>query len=416
MLCMFIFSGFLQGRSVIPDNSFDNALIKPRVENLDFFVRTRYNYDTEKHIRGFVVMARKTAGRVLGESTIYFPIIEKKIAELGLPDDLKYLTVVESMLKPKAESYAGAKGMWQLMPFIAEDYEIKMNDFIDERFHIEKSTQAGLSYLKKLFDRFQNWELALAAYNCGPNRVRRVLNQSGKKTYWGIRHLLPKQTREFVPKLVAVKYLFDYYQQHNIQPMFPSIDLQLTQSVEITAGKTYKDLGRLGELKGGIISFLNPSYIYEPKDPYLGTVEIVVPARIANALLRHLEIEDKYQNLQYRSDSATISSPYHKVVYTVTDSISLTQFCQEYNLSTSQIWLWNKLDKHDLVPGQEIFTYDYQDLKLEYKLSSREIGTLLISRIEYPMITLGNTIDQGTYFKKHESPVEAVITIAALLP
>jgi len=416
MLCLCFLTTNLCATTVIPDSTFDKALIKPRVENLDFFVRTRYNSDTERHIRGFVVMARSTAERVLGESTIYFPVIEKKIAELGLPDDLKYLTVVESMLNPKAESYAGAKGMWQLMPYIAKDYDIKMDDFVDERYHVEKSAEAGLTYLKKLYDRFENWELALAAYNCGSSRVNRVLKQTGKKTYWGIRHLLPRQTREFVPKLVAVKYLFDHYQNHNIEPAFPSIDLQLTRSIEITAGKSYQDLGRLAELKAGIISFLNPSYIYEPKYPDLGKIEMIVPARVANAVTGHLEVEEKYQDLKYRRDSSSMSNPYHKVIYSVPDSMSLTQFCQDYNLSISQIWLWNELHSHELVPGQEIFKYDYQDLKLEYKLSTKVILDISVSRINYPMISLMDTISNTVVNKEDNQPAKGAFTATALLP
>lgn len=391
MLCIGLFATNLQGGSIVPDSTFDKALIKPRVENLDFFVRTRYNSDTERHIRGFVVMARKTARRVLGESTIYFPTIEKKIAELGLPDDLKYLTVVESMLDPKAASYAGAKGMWQLMPFIAEDYDIEMGEFRDDRFHIEKSAHAGLSYLKNLYDRFENWELALAAYNCGANRVKRVLKQTGKKTYWGIRHLLPRQTREFVPKLVAVKYLFDYYQHHGIEPAFPSIDLQLTQSIEIQAGKSYADLGQLTDLTSGEISFLNPSYMFEPKYADLGKIEIILPSRVANAVIRHLDVENKYDNILYRQDSVSLSSPYYKVIYAVPDSMTLSDFCKMYNLSTNQVWLWNELASHNLFAGQEIFVYGYKDLMLEYKIPRVELMDLEVSRLEYT-VSLIDTI------------------------
>ncbi len=409
-ICLGISITDVQASTIIPDRTFDKKLIKPRVENLDFFVRTRYNSDTERHIRGFMVLARKNAQRILGESTIYFPIIERKIEELGLPDGLKYLTVVESMLDPKAESHAGAKGMWQLMPFIATDYDIKMDDLTDERFHVEKSTHAGLSYLKNLYERFGNWELALAAYNCGASRVNRVLKQTGKKTYWGIRHLLPRQTREFVPKLTAVKYLFDYYQHHDMEPTFPSIDLQITQTISINAGRTYAEIGGLTDLTTGLISFLNPSYMYEPKYSDLGEIELVVPARVANAVTRHFEVMDRYQNASYRKDS--ISNPYHKVIFAVPDSMSLDEFCKNYSLSTGQVWLWNRLHNHNLVPGQEIFVYEYQELELAYKMAATEPMDLKISRIEFSL-SLRDTMDIGypTQNSSFSTPIWPIATL-----
>ena len=256
--------------------------------------------------------------------------------------------------------------------------------------------------------------MALAAYNCGPNRVRKILKQTGKKTYWGIRHLLPRQTREFVPKLVAVKYLFDYYQRHDIQPIFPSIDLQLTQSIEIQAGKTYHDLGELTNLTGGVISFLNPSFIDEPKYADLGIIDLVVPSRVANAVLRHFEIEQKYQDILYTRDSSSINTPYHKVRYAVTDSMSLTQFCKNYNLSTSQIWLWNELHDYNLVPGQEIFTYSFQNLMLEYEMPTRELLDLKISRLNYP-VSLTDTISNEIR-KENRELVKGGFVAIALLP
>jgi len=373
----------LQAKTITPNRAFDKSLIKPRVENLDFFVQTNYNSDTERHIQGFVVLARKTARRVLGESTIYFPTIERKIQELGLPDDLKYLAVVESMLDPKAVSYAGAKGMWQLMPFTAADYKVRMDDFTDDRFHVEKSAHAGLSYLKHLYQRFKNWELALAAYNCGANRVRRIQRQTGKYSYWEIRHLLPRQTREYVPKLTAVKYLFDYYKHHGIVPAFPSIDLQLTKTIEIQAGKSYKDLGELTNLNDGLISFLNPSYMYEPKYADLGKIDIVLPARVADAVINHYEKVDENHDILYQKDSASLVSPYHKVIYTVPKAMKLSKFCRKHNLSTSQVWLWNELNSQYLKPGQQVFVYAYKELKFNYKMPKRDPINMKLSKIKY---------------------------------
>lgn len=380
-------AGFMSSDvSATPVVAFDRNEIKPRVESMDCFVRNRFNSDTERHVKGFVLLARKNAERVLGESTIYFPIIEEKLKELGLPDDLKYLPVVESMLRPKAVSGAGAKGMWQLMPFIAEDYSLKMDDLKDERFHVEKSTEAGLLYLKKLYDRFENWELALAAYNCGSNRVRKTLRASGKKTYWGIRHLLPRQTREFIPKLVAAKYLFRHYKDHGMQPAFPSIDAQLTRTIQVEGGQSYEDISMLTGIRPGMLAFMNPHYIYDPKYTSKEKLDIILPARVANVVLRHQEWKkaESVYKLRYSSDSTSVSNPYFKVIYAVPDSMNIQAFCDMYNLSHTQVWLWNELTNEQLTPGQELFVYSYRALKLNYqtinvsleKIASQEINEI----------------------------------------
>lgn len=380
LILLFTCLGLIQttafGSKITPDDSFEKALVKPRVESMECFVRTRFNADVERHIKGFTVLAKKNAQRILGESMIYFPTIEAKIKELGLPDDLKYLTVVESMLDPKAVSNAGAKGMWQLMPFIAEDYDLRMDDLTDERFHIEKSAEAGLKYLKKLHDRFGNWELALAAYNCGANRVRKTLKQSGKKTYWGIRHLLPRQTREFVPKLVAVKYLFHYYQHHALTPTFPAIDLQFARTIEVDGGMSYEEISEITGVTAGLLAAMNPNYIYNPKHTTQEKIDIVLPSRVANAVQNH---KDQISlstdlNISYTRDSSTTANPYFKVIYNVPNEMDLKQFCDMYNLSRTQIWLWNELTDENLKEGQEIFAYQYHDLVLDYKVNRSKVS------------------------------------------
>ncbi|MBT8221391.1 MAG: transglycosylase SLT domain-containing protein [Bacteroidia bacterium] len=380
---------FASDNYITPDESYRRDLVKTRVESMPCFVRTRFNADIEKHIRAFVLLAKNNSERLLGKSTIYFHIIEDEINKLGLPDDLKYLTIVESMLDPHAVSNVGAKGMWQLMPFLAEEYDISYTGIEDERVNVARSSAAGLTYLKDLYTRFGNWELALAGYNCGPNRVRKILRQSGKKTYWEIRHLLPKQTREFVPKLIAAKYLFHFYQQHGMKPQFPQMDLQLTTRVKILPGLSFKEIGKILGVDPELLRLLNPSFRIDPKHQDYSEVEITLPTRLVSTYKRHrqfMAIESKV-NKYFFPEIETIN-PYYRVKYVVDEDISLYQFCARHGLSVGQIWMWNGLHSSDLILGQEIFAYNFEEYRLKYRINKDlvSIDSINIDEIEWNMI------------------------------
>lgn len=339
---------------------YDASTAKADVESMDCIVRHRYSSAVEKHIKGFVIFTRNNTQNLLGLSTVYFPKIEKVLKEEGLPDDLKYLTVLESMLDPHAESYVGAKGMWQLMPFIAEEYGLSMDDMIDERSDVERSARAGIRFLKDLYDQFGNWELALAAYNCGPSKVRRTLKSANKISYWGIRPYLPKQTQDFVPKFIAIKYIFTHYQEYNLTPTFPDLDMQLTEKVKIKRGHSLADIAFVTGLTEGMIASLNPSLKHNTKVYAYRDLEINLPSRVVRAYRDYIAYSDLYHIKEMRLN--TPDQKYFKVVYLVDRQMSLDDFCEEYGLSCNQVRLWNDLNDSTIEPNQEIFIFDYHPL------------------------------------------------------
>jgi hypothetical protein len=135
----------------------------------------------------------------------YFPHIEKKLKEMGLPDDLKYITITESGLRPYAVSSSGASGIWQFIASTGEKYGMKRNRVIDERFDFFKATEGALTYLKSLYEEFKSWTLAMAAYNAGENRVRKEIDLQKTKDYFYLD--LPMETERYVYKIAVAKVI-----------------------------------------------------------------------------------------------------------------------------------------------------------------------------------------------------------------
>lgn len=155
----------------------------------------------------------KLHGPMLGDikerSETLFPVIDSVFDEAGIPDELKYLAVIESNLKPSVTSRAGAAGLWQFMPVAGKMYGLKMSKGNDERRHIYKSTVAAASLLKDLYKQFDNWLLVLAAYNSGPGNMRRAMKKANSTDFWVLQNYLPGETRKHVKKFISMHYYFE---------------------------------------------------------------------------------------------------------------------------------------------------------------------------------------------------------------
>ncbi len=199
--------------------SYPDSVIDARLKHLESPMPMEFN----NHVRGFIdlyaVRRKAYTERILGLSTYYFPLFEAILEKHQLPHQLKYLAVVESALNPNAVSRAGATGLWQFMYPTGKMYGLKVNYYIDERRDPELATEAAAQYFKDLYGIYKDWFLVLAAYNCGPGNVNRAIRKSGGKTnYWDLMPYLPRETRGYVPAFVAVAYVMQYAEAHNLQP------------------------------------------------------------------------------------------------------------------------------------------------------------------------------------------------------
>ena len=162
---------------------------------------------------------RTQMGRIMGLSQYYFPVFEETFVRYGLPLELKYMAIVESMLNPVARSRAGACGMWQFMYSTARSYGLEINSYVDERYDFEKSVDAAARYLRDAYKIFGDWSLAISAYNCGAGNVSKAIRRAGgSMDYWDIYPYLPRETRGYVPAFVGVMYAMTYHQEYGIEP------------------------------------------------------------------------------------------------------------------------------------------------------------------------------------------------------
>jgi len=232
------------------------------------------NEYTLKTIKFFVEKRRGFARVVLGRSKLYFDMFEEKLAKHGLPIELKYLSVIESGLRPQVKSRAGALGLWQFMYRTGRWMGLQENSYIDERMDPDKATEAACMYLKQLYGMYNDWNLALAAYNAGPGNVNKAIRRSGNKlTYWEVRPFLPRETQGYVPNFIAASYLLTHYAEHNIIPAEATVTYNELDTMCFTKGVHMATIGKLLSIDEEEIKRLNPIYkkSYIPKgvtEPY----------------------------------------------------------------------------------------------------------------------------------------------------
>ncbi len=240
---------------------FSVADIKDRLNNISSIIDINYTPEVGRRIKEYTVSYRVAGENILGRVDLFFPIFEKAIQEKNLPDDLKYVAIVESNLVPTAVSKSGASGLWQFMKATGRMQGLEINNYIDERRDPEKSTAAALDYLSYLYDSFDDWTLAIAAYNCGPGNVRKAIRRSGgSKDYWVIRHHLPKETQKYLPRVIAAMYLMKYYHAHDLRPTLPESDLRNTVKVNDGLGHNFKELAKDLDVDYNMLRYLNPMY------------------------------------------------------------------------------------------------------------------------------------------------------------
>jgi membrane-bound lytic murein transglycosylase D len=251
----FFFSISLQAKSPT------NAEIIERVKNLNTIIDLKITDEVKEQVITLIEKRRRDAQSILGRTSLYFPLIENALREKGLPDELKYIAVVESSLIPNIESHQGASGIWQFMRPTAELYGLQVTKYVDERRDLVKSTDKALDYLKLLYSMYNDWTLALAAYNCGTGTINKAIKKAGGETnYWKISKHLPRETQKYIPRYIAVAYLMNYYFLHDLQPTEPSDDLKYTVSVRVKNKMNLKNLSKDLEVDLDLIRFLNPMY------------------------------------------------------------------------------------------------------------------------------------------------------------
>nr|MCR5312624.1 lytic transglycosylase domain-containing protein [Bacteroidaceae bacterium] len=212
--------------SRIRELSYDDSIIVSRLSRIPTTIEMPLNNVTRKFIDTYSNKMKRSVSVMLGSSNFYMPIFEEALERYGLPLELKYLPVIESALRPAATSRVGAAGLWQFMITTGKKYGLRVNTLVDERRDPVKASDAAARYLRDLYGMFNDWGLAIAAYNCGEGNVQRAILRSGntgKTDYWSVYGRLPRETRGYVPAFIAANYIMNYYCEHGITPYETSL-------------------------------------------------------------------------------------------------------------------------------------------------------------------------------------------------
>lgn len=260
-----------------------------RLSQLNSVIEITITDEVQERIQQYTYAYRSSAEKLLGRSNVYFPLFEQEIMRRGMPDDLKYLAIIESMLNPSATSKSGAAGLWQFMKGTGKMVGLEVNSIVDQRRSVELSTQGALDYLQSLYDRFGDWNLAIAAYNCGPGNISKAIKKSGSKDYWKLRRFLPKETQKYLPRFIAAMYLTNFYEHHGLTPNDVDTDLTNILTVSVNQSIKFSKLAtQLGLENDKILRQLNPEYLsgYVPgKSQYT----IRIPSRISDKYFKIYE-------------------------------------------------------------------------------------------------------------------------------
>lgn len=259
--------------------------VQEKLGALEANVDLRLTPEVKTYLKQYLVTGKHSSETLIGRSLFYFPMFENKIYEKQMPDEIKYLAIIESSLRPAAKSRVGAAGLWQFMKATARMYGLKMNGSVDERRDPEKSTEAALTYLSDLHERFGDWTIALAAYNCGPGNVRKAMRKAGRTDYWSIRRFLPKETQNYVPKFIAMTYLMNYYYDHGLEPNFQEQLFLETRKAVIYDRTSLRKVSEHSGLEVDEVRQYNPALVgnYIPRSE-VGTV-ITLPSSSMYAYL-----------------------------------------------------------------------------------------------------------------------------------
>ena len=349
------------------ETNITDTLYAERLLSMPTVVNMTYNRTVKSCIEAYTTKNRSLVAYMLGISEFYMPIIEEEIDKAGIPNELKYLPIIESALNPKAVSRANAKGLWQFMFSTGKLYGLKSNNYIDERFDPIKSTKAAVRFLADLYKVFGRWDLAIAAYNCGPGNVKKaILRSDGKTDFWELYYYLPRETRGYLPMFIAANYIMTYHKEHGIFPMEPSTPIA-TDTIMVSKNLHFKQIAEVCGADIEEIRALNPQYIKDiipgENEPYtLRLSNNLVTDFLANedSIYKHKEQEffprpsvAEMLKQAKANDDGRGTLKRHKVK----SGETLGGIALKYRVTVKQIMKWNGLRNTNIRAGQYLNIY-----------------------------------------------------------
>ncbi|WP_138432529.1 LysM peptidoglycan-binding domain-containing protein [Winogradskyella algicola] len=338
--------------------------LKARLERLN--ARTpfnvEYNPSLESVIKRYLKHRRTSLERLMGLSHFYFPMFEAEFDNYNIPLEMKYLSIVESALKPRARSRVGATGLWQFMFGTGKEYDLDVSSYVDERSDPIRSTTAAAKYLARLYKIFGDWDLALAAYNSGPGNVNKAIRRSGGyKNYWNIRANLPRETAGYVPAFLATMYIFEYAEEHGFKPERPPFQLIQTDTIHVKQMITLDQVAETTGVNIEELQFLNPSYKLDIIPEIEGKTYVLrLPREAVGVFTTNEDKIYAFAKAEFDKREKPLPQLFNadtKVRYRVKSGDYLGKIARRYGVRVSQIKRWNGLRSNNLKIGQRLTIY-----------------------------------------------------------
>lgn len=339
----------------------DPFIISSRLAKLQNQIPLVYNHHIHQYVEYFAFKKAEFTRRMLEKRDVYFPLYEKYLKKYNLPEELKYLSLIESGLETKAISNKGAGGLWQFMPYTARgDFGMRVDGVVDERFDPEKATEAACKYLKQLYTIFGDWHLALAAYNTGPGNVKRAIRKCGKSDFWGIYECLPKQTRAYVPQFIAMDYMMTHHVDHAIlaDKWLKKIPLD---TIQVKGYLNLNQLKKFARIKSDTFQYVNPHLMASILPSDNRTVVIYIPSSNFTYFSANRQaILDSASYLNQGQTDSLAASVVEKLVkrrYKVKRGETLNDVARKLQVSVLELKHLNKLRSNRVKHGKNLWYY-----------------------------------------------------------
>ena len=342
-----------------------DSVYKARLQALPCVIELPYNVRVRAFIVWYVKKSPLQVAKLMRMGEYYFPLFEEALGRYNLPYELKYLPVIESALNPMARSHAGAAGLWQFMPGTGKLYGLEINSLVDERMDPVKSTEAACRFLSSMYNIYKDWNLVIAAYNCGGGNVNKAIRRAGgKRDFWSIYPYLPRETRNYVPIFIAANYAMNYGEEHGICKA-PIEKTMLTDTIRTTRRMHLQQVSDNLGIEMSELRRLNPQYSRD-----------VLPGGSAYALCLPTEkvglfIDQQDSILAYKADSlinnrraeidmakvTSITGAYRVngiTYYTIRQGDSLSTIAKKFHCSVKQLKQWNGLTGDTIRAGKKL--------------------------------------------------------------